>query len=257
MPRKGSRATDKASPDRVSAVTVVGPLPILVWLKAAYAFHSFAYRDPRSAFSSAMGLPVVSPTAVLLGIASTLFSLGQRDKAEAFLKDAHQAKVIIDPPESMIFFRAFHQIRRYETDKYGPNPRMGLTDINQGTREYGLPDGSITIYVGVPEAHVKSTRLALVNRDHLGTHDSLCSLVGDVERCDEPKDVLYCALEGSFPVPKDGPLTVVTLSRFRGRIRSTVGDHWWMAGGDDTELVPYLIKGTFHGTSRGKIYRKH
>jgi hypothetical protein len=204
-----------------------------------------------------MGLPVVSPTAVLLGIGSTLFTLGEADKAEAFLNDAHHARVVVDPPESMIFFRAFHQIRRYETDKYGHNPRMGLTDINQGTREYGLPQGTITIYVGVKEVHVDSTRVALANRDHLGTHDSLCSLVGDVEPCGEPKDVVYCPLEGSFPTPKDGPVTVVTLSRFRGKIQPAVGKHWWMAGGDDTELVPYLIKGRFYGTSRGKIYRKY
>jgi hypothetical protein len=260
MPRTRKRPTDKPLPAR-DVVAPVGQPITLVWLKAAYAFHSFAYRDPRSAFSSAVGLPVVSPTAVLLGIASTLFTLGERDKAEAFLKDAHRAKVVIDPPEGVIFFRAFHQIRRYETDKYGPNPRMGLTDINQGTREYGLPEGNITIYVGVSEAHVDATKLALLNRDHLGTHDSLCSLVGDIEPCGEPKDVVYRPLEGSFPLPKDGPVTVVTLSRFRKQIQATVGEpgrcHWWMAGGDDTELVPYLIGGSFHGTTRGRVYRKH
>jgi hypothetical protein len=48
----------------------------LTWLRAAYAFHTFTYRDPRSPQSSAPGLPLVSPTAVLLGIASTLFNLG-------------------------------------------------------------------------------------------------------------------------------------------------------------------------------------
>lgn len=247
--------------DRNPAATTVEPPPILVWLKAVYRFHSFAYRDPRSAFSSTVGLPVVSPTAVLLGIASTLFSLGEEDKARSFLERVHLYQVLVDSPKGIIFFRTFHQIRRYETNKYqktkGLNPRMGLTSIGQATREYGLPEGELAIYVGTPKEHEESVRLALRNREHLGTHDSLCSLVGDVETCDEPKDVLYRPMEGSFQTP-NGSLTVVTLSRFKKdqALKPTVAKHWWMAGGDDTELVPYLIKGSFRGTTRGKIYTK-
>ena len=214
----------------------------LSWMRARYRFHTFAYRDPRSAFSSAVGLPVVSPTAVLLGIASTLFGLGEADKARSFIERAHSCQVLVDPPEGIIFFRAFHQIRRYETDKYrkqkGPNLRMGLTDINQGTREYGLVGGEMTIYVGAP-ANVKDcVTLALRNRDHLGTHDSLCSLVGDVESCEQPPDVVYRPLEGEeINLASESPVTVVTLSRFEKPLRPTVGQHWWMAGGDDTRLV--------------------
>lgn len=265
MPRKKKvKPSDKASPERV-AVTAVEPAPTVIWLKAVYAFHSFAYRDSRSAFSSAMGLPVVSPTAIVLGIASTLFSLGEKDRAEEFLKGAHRVKVVIDPPQGMIFFRAFHQIRRYESgimktsrEKFKPNARLGLTLINQGTREYGIPEGSLTVYVGTPNDYLESVMLALRNRDHLGTHDSLCSLVGDVIVCDEPKDVVYCPLTPPLQLPKDARVTVIALSRFRGdmAIKSTVGEHWWMAGGDDTELVPYLIRGSFRGTTRGKIYTK-
>lgn len=259
MARRKSKPTN-----RNPAETTVESSPILVWLKAVYHFHTFAYRDPRSAFSSGVGLPVVSPTTILLGIASTLFSLGEGDRAGAFLQDAHYAKVIIDPPESMIFFRAFHQLRRYESGimkvpkkKFKPNARLGLTLINQGTREYGLPHGNITIYIGVPAAHLGSATLALINRDHVGTHDSLCSLVGSVEICDEPKDVIYIPIGEKFEMPQR-PFTVVTLSRFKtaNGITPTVGKHWWMAGGDNTELVPYLIRGRFRGTSRGKIYRK-
>lgn len=256
MPRKRPQVTDSASARPVPVVGAVAPVSDLVWLRAAYAFHSFAYRDPRSAFSSGTGLPVVSPTTVLLGIASTLFSLGEADRAREFLGTAQVCKAIVDPPRGAIFFRAFHQLRRYYSSTKGRVQRVGFTNISQGTREYGLADGIMTIYVGVPGAHADSARLALTNRDHLGTHDSLCSLVGSVEFCDEPKQVVYYALEGSFTVPKDGALTVVTLSRFRSGIQPTVGKHWWMAGGDDTELVPYLIKGRFFGTTRGKIYRR-
>jgi len=83
--------------------------------------------------------------------------------------------------------------------------------------------------------------------------------VGDVEICDEPKDLLYWPVEAvSFKMPSPGEkVTAVTLSRFKDvSIRPTVGNHWWMAGGDDTELISYMIPGTFTGTSRGKIYRK-
>jgi hypothetical protein len=34
----------------------------LKWLKASYRFHTYSYRDPRSAFAAAVGSPVVSPT---------------------------------------------------------------------------------------------------------------------------------------------------------------------------------------------------
>jgi hypothetical protein len=231
----------------------------LSWVKAAYHLHTFAYRDPRSAFSSATGLPVISPTAVLLGLASTLFNLGKSDEARAFLTVIHSCRVAVDPPDGVIFFRAFHQLRRYETDKYDKtNPRLGHTQINQGTREYGLVQGLVTIFVGVPKAFAHSVKEALQNRDHLGTHDSLCSLVGEVEDCSQPQGVIYLAPEEwQAQIPTVAGLTILTLARFKSApVRPVVGQHWWMSGGEDTELVPYLIKGRFVGTSRGKIYRK-
>lgn len=257
---KLTRVTEQVQDVPTKPVRVDEPV---AWMKARYRFHTFAYRDPRSAFSSAVGLPVVSPTTVLLGIASTLFSLGEAGKARSFLERIHLCEVVVDPPEGIIFFRAFHQIRRYETDKYrkkkGPNPRMGLTDINQGTREYGLVGGEMTIYVGAPADLIGSVELALRNRDHLGTHDSLCSLV-EVRACEKPTDTVYLPPEEwQNRLPAVSGVTILTLSRFRPtqQIQPTVGEHWWMAGGADTQLAPYLVKGTFRGTSKGKIYRRN
>ncbi len=167
------------------------PAPQLLWLRATYAFHTFAYRDPRAAFSSAVGLPVVSPTTVLLGIVSSLFSLGDSEGAQRVLSTAHLCKVAVDPPAGVIFFRAFHQQRRYYSTRKGATHRAGLTNISQGTREYGLPEGTMSLYVGVPASILDAAKHALQNRDHLGTHDSLCSLVGEVMPCNEPSDVLY------------------------------------------------------------------
>jgi len=235
----------------------------LAWLKATYQFHTYAYRDPRSVFASAIGLPVVSPTTVLLGIASTLFRLGKPEDAKSFLEIVHKCKVGVDPPDGVIFFRAFHQLRRYETDKYGPNPKMGLTNINQGTREYGLVDGSMTIFVGVPKSQVDHVELALTNLTHLGTHDSLCSLFGKVETTTEPNLVYIPSKEMAKKVHNEGVeslgsgVTVVTLSCFKsGKSIKPVSQHWWMAGGKDTELLRFTIPGKFLGTTRGKIYRK-
>lgn len=252
MPRKSRKKTDTTT-----ASMDVPPIK-LSWLRAGYAFHTFAYRDPRSAFSSGMGLPVVSPTAVLLGIASTLFNFGKAGEAQFFLDNVHLCRVLIDPPRGAIFFRAFHQLRRYYSTTKGRTERAGFTNVNQGTREYSLVDGVVTVYVGVPASLVDSTRSALVNRDHLGTHDSLCSLVGDVEACEEPVCVVYRPFDGKEIDLADSPLTIITLSRFKQQpLSPTVGKHWWMAGGNGTELVPYLIKGSFRGTTRGKIYTKH
>lgn len=114
---------------------------------------------------------MVSPTTVLLGLASALFNLGEADKAHAFLGIVPLCMVVVDHPQGAIFFRAFHQLRRYYSNTKGRAERVVLSNINQGTREYGLTEGNITIHVGVPGAHVDSVKLALANRDHLGTHD--------------------------------------------------------------------------------------
>ena len=237
----------------------------LKWLKAPYRFHTYSYRDPRSAFATAVGSPVVSPTTVLLGVASTLFRVGLADEARSFLQVAHKCKVVVDPPDGVIFFRAFHQLRRYHTDKYDKsNPRLGMTNINQGTREYGLVDGVMTVFVGVPDEHVECTEIALLNLTHLGTHDSLCSIDGNVELCLEPSQVMYMPSEDlAKEIHQNGldvldkGVAIVTLSRFKSAIQP-VSKHWWLSGGDkDTERLSYAIHGKFTGTTRGKIYRKN
>jgi hypothetical protein len=180
------------------------------------------------------------------------------------LSQAHLCKVMIDPPRSAVFFRAFHQLRRYETDqnkgkkeKFKPNPRVGLTDINQGIREHGLIEDSLRIFIGVPAALADSVTVALRNRDHVGTHDSLCSLVGDIESCPEPRNVVFLSPEQwQNQPPSVRGVSIVTLARFCGPLKPAVGGRWWMAGGPETELVPFLIQGTFIGTNRGKIFRK-
>lgn len=231
----------------------------LSWLRARYSFHTFSYRDPRAPYSTALAIPVVSPTAVLLGVASTLFQHGRVDAAKAFLARIHVCRAVIDAPKAVVFFRAFHQTRRYETDKYEKtNPRLGLTQPAQSTREYGIPQGAMTVFVGVPSECVADATFALENREHIGTRDSLCSLLNSVEEVASPHGVVFLAPEDvreSFPcVPG---LTVVTLSRFRGPFAEpSVGTHWWMSGGENTELVPYLIQGRYEGTSRGKIFVK-
>jgi hypothetical protein len=233
----------------------IGPL---LWLRAQYEFHNFSYRDPRSAFSAAVALPIISPTAVLLGICSTLYESGQQPEAEAFLRTIHRCAVKVDPPDGVIFFRAFHQLRRYVTTQNkgkGLKTNIGFTEINQGTREYGLPHGPLTVYVGVPESQRDFVAVALRDRSHIGTHDSLCSLIGSVEVVAEPKGVLYDPL-GEGPVSFEGPVTVVTLSRFVSAEFSDSPAPWRMAGGTNTELLPFLIPGKFVGTRAGKIYRK-
>lgn len=239
------------------------------WLRASYKFHSYSYRDPRVAFATAVGLPVVSPTTVLLGIVSTLFRVGLSDDAKSFLEIVHKCEVVVDAPEGVIFFRAFHQLRRYETnamkvskEKFKPNPRIGLTKINQGTREYGVVDGNMTVFVGVPDNHLESVKIALMNLTHLGTHDSLCSIDGSVEACAEPSHIMYMPSEelakrihiGDMNLLETG-VTIVTLSVFKNQIQP-VSEYWWLSGGNDTELLSYAIPGKFEGTSRGKIYRK-
>lgn len=237
---------------------------VLTWLRATYHFHTFCYRDPRSAFSSALGIPVISPTAIVLGIASTLFGFGEADLAREFMKQAHLCGVAVDPPEGAIFFRAFHQLRRYvSTINKGKKEskkihRAGFTDINQGTKEYALFDGPITLFVGVPTRFVEPVKLALLNRDHIGAHDSMCALIGNVEECQEPKHVLYLPPETwQTQLPRETSVTILTLARFAKPLTApTVGHHWWMAGGEDTELVAYMIKGKFVGTTHGRIYLK-
>jgi hypothetical protein len=253
------KQSSKAQPKPRSSAPVDEPM---VWLRARYEFHNFSYRDPRAAFSAAVALPVISPTAVLLGICSTLYESGRQQEAEAFLRTIDRCAVKVDPPDGAVFFRAFHQLRRYVTtqvkdSKKGQKANIGFTEINQGTREYGLLHGPLVIYVGVPESQQGFVEEALRDRNHIGTHDSLCSLIGDVEVIAEPTKILCDPLgEGSISLGSGEPVTVVTLSRF---ISADFGDSpapWTMAGGKNTELVPFVIPGTFTGTRSGKLYRK-
>jgi len=245
----------------------------MAWLKGTYHFHTYAYRDPRSAFASGIGLPVVSPTTVLLGMVSSLFSTGDSGGAQRLLDRAHECEVLVDAPDGVIFFRAFHQLRRYNTEyegkdkRKGINARYGLTTINQGTREYGLVDGAITVYVGVPSELSGNSISALTNLRHLGTSDSLCSLIQPVSVGDRPdtmkllyaprRDFAKRILEQGLGTIGDS-VTTVTLSTFNGAkpLKQTLR-HWKMAGDSaDTELTPYVIAGSFEGTTRGRIYRK-
>ena len=238
------------------------------WLKAAYHFHTYAYRDPRSAYNAAVGVPVVSPTTVLLGLVSTMFSIGDAEAAQELRDQLPQCAVRVDAPDGIIFFRAFHQVRRYHT-KYrskdkrkGLNPRYGLTVMNQATREYGLVDGAMTLYVGAPSELRNHVHRGLTNLRRIGTSDSLCSLVGDVEECDMPDSIVYVP-SSNFERENLGPqvlrdgLMIVTLSRFQEEGPDSELPHWTVAGGSDTELVPYVIPGSINGTSRGKVYLKH
>jgi len=231
----------------------------IIWLRASYRFHTFSYRDPRAAFSVAVGLPVVSPTAVLLGIVSTLYCIGDDDAAKRFLAVAHLCRVAVDAPDGVVFFRAFHQLRRYETDKNDKsNPRLGMTLINQGIREYGLVQGAMTLWVGVPEEFRDPVRAALRYRSHIGTHDSLCSLVEDVQEDASPQNVIYDPPEvWQRQMRAQSDCTIVTLARFVGEQLDLRRSKWFLSGGNETELVPYLIPGHFEGTTGGKIYRKN
>jgi len=256
MPKVKARRTREDTPPPESVP--------LTWLRARYEFHTFSYRDPRAAFSVATALPVPSPTAVLLGICSTLYELGRSREAEEFLTNIHLCGVKIDPPDGAVFFRAFHQLRRYVTQQSkvkgkGKKPNIGFTEINQGTREYGLLQGPMAIYVGVPQDQKSAVADALLNRDHVGTHDSLCSLVGEVEVVAEPQEILYEALDGrAARIDCEGPVSVVTLSRFTS---ADFGEespvNWRMSGGPNTDVSPFVIPGIFTGTRAGKIYRKH
>ena len=257
--RKPVKETPPVEPPR--------PKVPLVWVKAAYHLHTFSYRDPRVAYSSGIGLPVLSPTAVILGVVSTLFNLGYAEDAKRVLSEIDLFRAIVDPPDSAIFFRAFHQVRRYSSGimkskkaDYKAPADLGLTKINQSTREHALVQGVLTLYVGTPEHSVESVALALRHRTHIGSRDSLCSLVGDVvSGVSEPTDVMFLEPEKwQTQVPMNcGPVTGLALSRFTANYKKpTVGQHWWLSGGDNTEIVPYLVQGKFKGTTRGKIYIK-
>lgn len=231
------------------------------WLKASYRFHTYCYRDPRAAFASTVGVPVVSPTTVLLSIASTLFRLGMKQEADDFLKSTDKVQIKVDAPEAVIFFRAFQQARRYETDKYDMNnPRLGLTKINQATKEYGLVQDNMTLYVRIDEHFEPAVRIGLENLTHLGTKDSLCSLADEVQQTEAPNSVIYHpsteVLSPMELVNGYRMITIVTLSRFKS-IPTPAIHNWYISGRkNDTELVPFIIPGRYLGTTRGKIYQK-
>ena len=233
----------------------------MTWLKASYHFHTYCYRDPRSVYASGIGVPVVSPTTVFLGIASSLFRLGRNDEAQNFLTQINDFRLYVDAPDGIIFFRAFHQVRRYESNKWDRNnPKIGLTSINQATKEYGIVQGKMTLYIEINDDLNESVRIALENLTHLGTRDSICSLNNGVEIIEEPNNIVYYpSAEIEYPLgllTTGNPVTMVTLSRFIKPPQSVI-HNWYMAGvRGETELTTYIISGKFQGTTRGKIFKK-
>lgn len=236
----------------------------MIWLKASYHFHTYCYRDPRSVYASGVGVPVVSPTTIFLGIASTLFRFGKSEEAQVFLSNIESFQLAVDSPDGIIFFRAFHQVRRYHSGKWGANPKVGLTLINQATKEYGLTQGEMSVFLGIPEDFKTSVRFALENLTHLGTRDSLCSLNRPVEVVNKPLNVLYQPAHEMSPdevlthLKSGRPVTMVTLSTFYQNPQPAVkSSNWFMSGEKgETKLVSFVVSGTYSGTTYGKIYKK-
>jgi hypothetical protein len=84
----------------------------------------------------------------------------------------------------------------------------------------------------VPQDFVESAKLALRNRDHIGTRDSLCALLGDVEKCGGT-DGRGLSPTGALAKPiasanwRDNPYSFTLHSRFEAYYRDTLVDGRW------------------------------
>ncbi|RUM89848.1 MAG: hypothetical protein DSZ24_00240 [Thermodesulfatator sp.] len=224
-----------------------------LWLRAAYLFHTYTYRDPRACYNTAPATPVPSPTAVILGLAATLFRFGRLEEALNLMQNAHLFRVILEPPRAVAFFWALLQMRRYQPGRRGYLP--GYTEIDRTIREFGLPEGPLTVYVRLPEEKWRDTvRFALENLEYLGAHDSLTSIVEPVEEISSPPEEIFLPEEEARKrgLAELSGYTAVTLTEFEKPLRFTP-EKW----GYSESVAPkkrFLIPGTVEGTPKGKVY---
>lgn len=247
------------------------------WLGARYQAFYYHYREPGSAASRSVGSIAPSPTTVTLGISSTLFALGLAHEGREMARRAHECEVLIDTPESAVFFRATGLMRRYvNAAKKNERARLkgqeerasgGVTDPSPDLKEHAFVGGSFGIYLHAPADMAEMVTRGLEHLTCLGSRDSMLSPEGYPFELEGPPDgVLYSPREeigkrlreeGLDALPH--PITTATVSRFNAPPTGYGAEgyeHWWMAGGDNTEHVILAIPGRYYGTNRGRVYLK-
>jgi len=153
----------------------------MVWIGAKYEFVStFSYRIPYFSSSYALSAPAPSPSTIKLAIVATAINrTGNLEKGKALFYKLRDARVTVELPERMVFFKAFMKRLKKKRKEEKLNTSFGILtkrfESTFGIREYVLYDGFLTVYLDVPQEIADETSKIFKKIQHFGTSDSICS----------------------------------------------------------------------------------
>ncbi len=182
MPRRKTRSKII---QEISSSTQAHLKPVL-WLKAVFYFHVFHYRMPNTVTIASITSFVPSPLTVKMSMIASLLQRGEYAEAELLAPKLPSMEVKIVPPSAAFSFKAFLRYRSAPTaSSTGKIDESGsFYPSRPHIREYALFTDDLTIYVGLPDAQLKSiAEKALRSIRYLGCKDSLtwCKEVQVVE----------------------------------------------------------------------------
>jgi len=170
----------------------------MVWIGARYEFASaFSYRIPYFSSSYALSAPSPSPSTIKLAVVATAINrMGSIEKGKVLFQKLRDAKVTVELPERMVFFKAFmKRLKKKRKEEQLKTPFGIITkrfESTFGIREYILYDGLLSVYLNVPQDIIKEVSEVLKKIQYFGTSDSICSCLESgvmeppLERCIKP-----------------------------------------------------------------------
>jgi CRISPR-associated Cas5-like protein len=217
----------------------------MVWVSAKYRFAStFSYRIPHFSSSYALTAPAPSPSTIKLAIiATTINRTGDIERGKNLFKKIHSAKVAIEVPNKIVFFKAFmKRLKKKRKEELLYTPFGIITkrfESTFGIREYVLYNGPLTIYLNIPEEARQETLKTLTLVQYLGTSDSLCYCLETSVKSPSPTNCTkLCELE---KVTEKG--IIFLLSDFTEKISFDSVNPYSSKKirKEDLTLVPYLF----------------
>jgi CRISPR-associated Cas5-like protein len=147
-----------------------------VWVQIeCRAASLYSYRIPNFNSFYALAAPVPSPSAVKLGLVSSIIeATGEVEQGRMLFAALRDAQIALSPPQRVAASRVL--IKRLKKPKQAG---AGFT-TSFGIREYLHPEGPLTLWVQVPEASADACMLGAGHLRRIGTTDSLVTTTATV-----------------------------------------------------------------------------
>lgn len=237
-----------------SPVVEVGPF---VWLRAEYTAHVFHYRMPDTVAIASVNPLIPSPLTVKMAILATLLRDERVDEARRLAAWLAMARVLIQPPDGAITFKAFMRYVRVPAEKKAGEidaATGGLYGVSPHIREYAIWDGSLAVFVETPERFQPIVVDALLRISYLGAKDSQVTCLGVSE---VTPDERQCAQRTQGVTDFEQGGVVVRLAEWVNAPDDLIQAIPTQRRETDYRTETYVMPGTLHATGKSKVYRRY